>query len=135
MSAAMAVRRRGPGRLSGETRMNDLPLYSDHLVTLSNDAIIFHRYYFPIYTSKVVLLSDIMSIVSKEPTLWNGKWRLHGSGDLKTWFPADFLRFRRKRIFFATLLTQRVKIGFTVEDSDQFEKALGHMNLLTERKA
>ena len=112
--------------------MNDVLLYSDRLVTLSNDAIVFHRYYFPTYSGKVVPLSDILSIVSEKPTIWNGKWRLHGSGNFKTWFPADFMRFGRKKIFFATLKSQWVNIGFTVEDSDQFEKILRNKQLLTE---
>ena len=135
MSASMAARRGRRARLYEKSRMNDVPLYSDRLVTLGHGAIIFHGYYFPTYGRKVVPLSDIASIVSKKATFWNGKWRLHGSGDLKTWFPADFLRFTRQRIYFATLKSQWVKIGFTVEDSDQFEKVLRTKNLLTEQGA
>ncbi|MBI5607178.1 MAG: hypothetical protein HY879_27920 [Deltaproteobacteria bacterium] len=105
-------------------------LYSDSLVVLTEDRILFEHYYFPIGGRKVVLLADIERITVEPPTLWNGKWRLHGTGNFKTWFPQDYKRPKRDRIFFATLRSQGVNIGFTVENGDQMEKILRDKNLI-----
>jgi hypothetical protein len=75
-------------------------------------------------------LDNIEGIVVQKPTLWNGKWRLHGTGNFKTWYPLDLSRPRRDRIFLATLKDQWVTIGFTVEDGEQVEKILRDKNLI-----
>ncbi len=105
-------------------------LYSDELVTITDDQIIFEHYYFPTGARKVVYLADIDRITVEPPSVWNGKWRLHGTGNFRTWFPQDYKRPKRDRIFFATLKSQWVNIGFTVENGDQVEKILRDKNLL-----
>lgn len=105
-------------------------IYQDNLISIAEDEIIFEHYYFPTGKRKVVRLSDIESIEVKEPTILNGKWRIHGSGNFRIWFPRDIHRPRRSRIFFAKLKSQRVEIGFTVEDSAQVERVFKEMNLL-----
>jgi hypothetical protein len=105
-------------------------LYTDSLVTITDDQIIFEHYYFPIRKRKVVRLDDIEQIRVKPPTIWNGKWRLHGTGNFRTWFPQDYKRPKRDKIFFATLKTQWVNIGFTVENGDRVEKILRDKNLI-----
>jgi hypothetical protein len=75
-------------------------------------------------------LADIEQITVVPPTIWNGKWRLHGTGNFKTWYPKDNKRFKRDRIFFATLKNQWVNIGFTVEDGERVEKILKDKNLI-----
>ena len=104
--------------------------YTDKLVTIRKDEIIFHNYYFPFRKSKFVKINDIQSISVKKPTIWNGKWRLHGTGNFKIWFPADHHRPKRDRIFIATLRSQWVRIGFTVQDGERVEKLLRSMNLI-----
>ena len=79
---------------------------------------------------KTVRLADIESVSIRQPTIWNGKWRLHGTGNFKTWFPKDVERPKRDKIFIATLKTQWVNIGFTVEDSKQVEKLLREHKLV-----
>ena len=64
-------------------------------------------------------MSEIERIEIKEPTLLNGKHRIHGSGDFKTWFPRDGKRPSRDKIFIIILSNKRRRIGFTVEDSDK----------------
>jgi hypothetical protein len=106
-------------------------LYSDKLVVLTESELVFAHYYLPfVGGTKFVPLADIQSLTVEPPTLRNGKWRVHGAGTLKMWFPRDFRRPQRDRIFFATLKTQRIKIGFTVEDGARFEAILRHRNLL-----
>jgi len=99
-------------------------IYSDSLVCITKSTITFHNYYYPSLKPKVVLLSDIVRIEVKSPTIWNGKWRFHGSGSIYTWYPRDMKRYKRDRIFFVMLKAQRVKIGFTVEDGNAVEKIL-----------
>jgi hypothetical protein len=106
------------------------PLYSDSLVILTEDAIIFKHYYYPTRAPKRVAFADIKQIVVKKPTIWNGKWRLHGTGTFTTWFPEDQKRPTRDMIFFAKLRKQWVKIAFTVEDSKRVEEILREKKLI-----
>jgi hypothetical protein len=102
----------------------ELPiLYSDQLVEVFADGIRFKTYYFP-FGSKFILFSLVRSWERKPSTLSNGKWRLWGSGDFKTWFPLDWLRPGRDAIFFLTLATQKTRIGFTVENTEKFLAAV-----------
>ena len=105
-------------------------VYRDSLVSITQDEIIFEHYYFPTGRKKVVRFFDIERITVKKPTIWNGKWRLHGTGNFKTWFPKDNKRFKRDRIFFAKLKGRWVDIGFTVEDGGQVEEIFREKNLM-----
>ena len=105
-------------------------LYSDTLVAITNDEITFKHYYFPTGRLKIARLSDVASVTVEPPTIWNGKWRLWGTGNFKTWYPRDNRRHKRDRIFFATLNNQWGDIGFTVEDGERVEKILKDKNLL-----
>jgi hypothetical protein len=96
--------------------MNDEILYSDKLVEVTSDTILFRVYYFP-FGKKQFNWSDIESIEITEPTLLNGKYRIHGSGDFKTWFPRDGKRPTREKIFIINLHNKRRRIGFTVENT------------------
>ena len=103
--------------------------YSDKLIEVTSDAIYFHAYYFPC-GGKRVLLDQIDHIEEKPCTFKNGKWRAHGTGDLKTWFPRDLKRHKRDRIFFVHLKGQDKRIGFTAEDSQKAKEALGRCGQL-----
>jgi hypothetical protein len=110
--------------------MKTEPIYSDSLVIITSEAIIFKRYYYPRCEPKRVMLSDIKSIVPKRPSLWNGKWRLHGTGTFTTWFPEDQNRPDRDRIFFVKQKRKWLKIAFTVEDSRRVEEILREKGLV-----
>ena len=114
--------------------MTNNPTYHDSLITIAADEIVFADYYFPRHTPKTVRLTDIADITVCEPTIWNGKWRLHGTGNLKTWFPADYNRPRRDKIFIADLKSQWIKIGFTVEDSARVETIFRQLGLIKTNK-
>lgn len=123
---------RGAFRLVRKTMTTEF-IYTDRLVTITNDDIIFHHYYVFTGKKKVVKLDNIKCISVKKPTLWNGKWRLHGTGNFKIWFPKDYSRPRRDRIFIATLKGQWVNIGFTVEDGARVEEILRSKSLIKEK--
>ena len=99
-------------------------IYQDKLIAITEDEIIFEKYYFPTMQRKVVRLTDIERITAEPATIWNGKWRIQGTGNLRTWYPWDPERSTRDKIFFAVLKKRQIRIGFTVEDSLQVERIL-----------
>ena len=102
--------------------MNENILYTDGLIEIRNDSILFRNYYFPIPTAKTVKFDEIETIFMAEPTIINGKYRYWGSGDFIRWFPLDSRRSKRDIIFILHRKNKKIKIGFTVEDS---EKVIG----------
>ncbi|MGD9898180.1 MAG: hypothetical protein AB7T22_03535 [Calditrichaceae bacterium] len=106
-------------------------VYSDPLVEIRFNKIIFKMYYFPT-GAKHLSFSEIKNIVVKEPSLLSGKWRIFGSGDFKTWFPCDFKRPERDKIFILTRAKGWWRIGFTVEDSERVIKIFKDQGLLYE---
>jgi hypothetical protein len=93
-----------------------IPSYSDSLVTINDNGILF-KYYGLLGGDRFVQFNDIEKIVIKKPTIWSGKWRWHGSGDFMTWFPADYARQSRDVIFVVYIRNKWWRVGFTVEDS------------------
>jgi len=105
-------------------------IYTDTLVTITDRGITFHRYYFPTYSSKFVPWREFEEISVEKPTIWTGKWRIHGTGDLRTWFPSDAQRPKREVLFLAKLNTQWTRIGFTVENADRVIAILKEKGIL-----
>ena len=103
---------------------NSKPLYSDGLVELTDEAILFRHYYFPIGGSRSIPIVDIKQIEQRPPTLSNGKWRLWGTSNFRQWFPVDWRRPKRDAIFFLIRSGRKKKIGFTVEDNEEFVEAV-----------
>ncbi len=103
--------------------MSSNVLYSDSLVRLSDRDITFHLYYFP-WGAKTVSLDRIKAVTVLDCTLTTGKWRLWGTGNFLIWFPCDWRRFRRDKVFFLRQKNKRVLIGFTVENSLAFKDIL-----------
>jgi hypothetical protein len=107
--------------------------YADKLITIVDKEIIFRNYYFPTGRKKVVQFDDIERITVGEPSLRRGKWRLHGTGGFKTWFPLDVNRPIRDRIFIMSLKNQRMEIGFTVENGEKAEEIFLSKGLIEKR--
>jgi len=106
-------------------------IYRDNLISITEDKIIFEHYFFPSGKKKIVQFDDIEWIKVEKSTIRNGKWRIHGTGNFKTWYPRDNKRFKRDKIFFAKLRDRWVDIGFTVEDADQVENIFRERNLIS----
>jgi hypothetical protein len=105
--------------------------YADSLVEITDDALILRRYYFPFGAPRRLRLSEISGIASVTPTLFNGRWRIWGSATFRTWFPLDWKRPLRDKIFLVTLRGRWRRVGFTVEDSRRVEGLLKENGLLT----
>ncbi len=99
-------------------------IYSDKLVDVDDNGIRIKNYYFPSAKAKFVKFSDILIIEKKQPTLRSGKWRYWGTGNFKTWFPLDWSRPKRDCIFFFRPANQKIRIGFTVENTKAFIDAV-----------
>lgn len=111
--------------------MNETILYQDKLVEITDISITLKKYYFPSFKEKKIILSDIKNIEILTPTLTNGKWRIHGSGNLKTWFPYDIERPKRDKIFLISFKNKWIKNGFTVEDSSAVQKILAEKRIIS----
>ncbi len=105
--------------------------YEDNLIRILDDSIILKHYYLP-FISKVISFTNIETIETRESSFMETVlvfslfiWRLFGFGiigDQLTWFPFDLLRGTRDKIFLITYKNQRIKSGFTVEDSATVEE-------------
>ena len=102
-------------------------IYSDKLVEITKESILFRNYYFP-FGSRRVAFSEVESVAAKEPT--HEKWRIHGTSDFRTWFPRDWRRPSRDRIYILSFHNKRRRIGFTVEDSHTVTNLLIDKGLL-----
>jgi hypothetical protein len=110
--------------------MEDKTLYQDSLIEIKEDSMILKKYYFPSMSSKKILFIAIEKIETKQPSLISGKWRIHGTGDFRTWFPLDSSRPKRDKIFFIKYKNKWMKSGFTVEDSEKVENILIQKDLI-----
>jgi len=104
-------------------------VYSDSLICVTENLVRFQQYYFP-FGSKSIEISQIDHIEILIPTLLSGKWRIHGSGDFRTWFPRDVKRPKRDLIFIIHLRNKWWRIGFTAEDSDFVIEIFKDKNIL-----
>jgi hypothetical protein len=114
------------------TFMTEETVYSDSLVKITGKSILFRRYGF-FEGDRLVQFSEIEKIVVKKPSIWNGRLRFHGTGDFKTWFPKDFQRYKRDKIFFASLRHKWWRIGFTVENSATVLKIFQEKGLIVNK--
>ena len=113
--------------------MKNTLIYSDALVDVNDNGIYLKNYYFPSTKAKLLKFSDIIQIEKKIPTLRNGKWRYWGTGVLNIWFPLDLNRSKRDCIFFIQLASQRIRVGFTVENTNAFIEAIQTKGIKIER--
>ena len=121
-------------------------LYSDSLVEITDESITFRKFDWKFrYRSKRVDLSDITRVEARPPSFRGGRWKLFGSGfDLHNWFPLDWHRPSRDRIFVAFLRGRGERIAFhfrlqsisfTVEDSKRVEEILRQKGLLNDKSS
>ena len=99
---------------------------------ITDKDITFSFYHFP-FGAKQVNLADVDSIEVLEPTLKNGKWRIWGTGDFRTWFPLDWYRPKRDRIFCMRVRNKKTRIGFTAMDSERVEMILREKELIADK--
>ena len=101
-------------------------LYSDNLIRITEDVLHIDGF---LLGSKCVPFSRIKTIKMLEPTMWNGKYRIAGTSDLRTWFPSDGLRPTRDVIFVVLMHGKWIRYGFTAEDSAAVKKIFQNLKL------
>ena len=116
--------------INGDQIMELETLYKDSLIKIENSAVTFYNYNFPSCKGKIISMDQIKSIQVKKPSIWNGKFRISGTGSFKRWFPADDARPSRDRIFVAKLKNKWTNIGFTVENSNAVETIFNELGLI-----
>jgi hypothetical protein len=101
--------------------MTSSDLYDDGLVQLDSQALTLRRYHFPSGTSKVIPLASIAKFEIGPIGMFNNRFRIWGSSDLRTWLPLDVRRPLR-----STLVTvyldgnPRWRPAFTPVRPDEF---------------
>jgi hypothetical protein len=93
-------------------------LYEDAGLTLDEDGITIHRYYFPFATPKRIAYSDIQGIKA-QPMGWaTGKGLLWGASDTRYWFPLDIQRGNKPTLLILDVGSW-VRPCITPEDPDK----------------
>ena len=110
-------------------------LYSDPLVTITEDEIVVHRYSFPLGGDKRVAWADIDTVRAQTPTINTGRWRLWGTDDFATWFNHDWKRPARPTLFKIKTRTQKLMVGFTAHDADRVKTLLAARDVLTDQQS
>jgi len=105
-------------------------LYQDSLVVIEEDGITLKNYYFPSMSSKKILFTDVENIKVYEPSILRGKWRIQGTGDFRTWYPADSYRYKRDKIFVIIYKNKWMRSAFTVENSNNVREILAEKELI-----
>jgi hypothetical protein len=103
--------------------------YSDKLVEITQDSILLRNYYFP-FGSKRVAFAKVRGIEVKEDVSTSEKWRIQGTMNFLTWYPRDWRRPTRDRVFYISFPERKWRIAFTVEDSSKVESVLSDQGLL-----
>jgi hypothetical protein len=80
-------------------------LYKDGLIEVTDNEVVFHRYYFPFGGDKHVPLSQIESVQVRQPSIAFGSWRIWGGGP-RTWFPLSV----------DDIIRRAQKLGFTLKE-------------------
>jgi len=71
-------------------------LYDDKRIILDDDAITIMGYYFPMGARRIAY-RDILAYQELSLSMWTGRWRVWGSGDMQHWFNLDPARPRKHR--------------------------------------
>jgi hypothetical protein len=126
--SAQGRRRPGYGSFGRQDVMSTR--YKDKLIEVSDEAVTFINY-FPLFNRRVPL-SRIERVNVAPPSDASVQWRLWGTSDGRTWFPLDWKRRTRDKIFVAFLRGSWGRIGFTVEDSRKVAGVFRDRGLLHE---
>jgi hypothetical protein len=90
--------------------------YRDRHVTLDEDGVTIHRYYFPA-GDKRITYDRIRRVDEKELGLLSGRWRIWGTGDLRHWYHLDTNRPFKHRALVLDLGERLVPV-LTPDDPD-----------------
>ena len=92
-------------------------LYFDKQVTVYKDLIVINRYFFPLATSKTIMISDIemVSLIDAEGV--NHRWGTCQKY-LNNWFPLDGNRQEKKKFIEIRIKGKRMRPSITPDNPD-----------------
>ncbi len=93
-------------------------LYEDPGLTLDENGITIHRYYFPSGGPKRISYDDIQGVTSQPMGRISGKGRFWGASDPRFWFPLDWRRGWKSTLLILDL-GARVKPCITPENPER----------------
>ncbi|OBK76648.1 hypothetical protein [Mycobacterium sp. 1274761.0] len=95
-------------------------LYDDGLIQLDQQAITLRRYHFPSGTSKIIPLSAIRGYKAESLGMFNARFRIWGSADLRRWLPLDVWRPIKSTLVTLDVDGTRPKPAFTPQRPKEF---------------
>lgn len=93
-------------------------LYQDNQVTIYKELIFIRKYYFPLGTSKTILISDIEAIGLHSSEGVTHSWGV-STKYLNNWFPYDANRKNKTKFIEFQLKGKRIKSAITPDDPDK----------------
>ncbi|NLT50366.1 MAG: hypothetical protein GXX85_05550 [Ignavibacteria bacterium] len=105
-------------------------LYTDEFIDLTENTVKFKNYFVPFKKERELKLKEIEKITLLQPNIWNGRYRLNGTGNFKDWFPADLRRSSREIIYRVKIKNKWWRVCFTVSDSNKLTSILKQLSLL-----
>lgn len=94
--------------------------YDDGLVQLDRQAITLRRYHFPSGTAKVIPLSTVRGYTTTPLGLFQQRFRIWGTSDLRRWLPLDVARPRKTTLVTLDVPGLRLRPAFTPERPEEF---------------
>ena len=98
-------------------------MYSDGCVSLDENGLTIHRYYFPLASGKRIEYSDLRRVMVEKMTWVNGKGRIWGTADPRGWLPLDWGRTRKEKLLVFDV-GSRVKACVSPDDPDRVVELL-----------
>ena len=93
-------------------------LYQDGHVTIYKELIIIRKYYFPLATSKTIMIGDVEAIGLHSLEGVTHSWGLSAKY-LNNWFPYDGNRKKKSKFIEFQLKGKKIKASITPDDPDK----------------
>ena len=93
-------------------------LYFDKQVTIYRDLIVINKYYFPLATSKTILIKDIQFISLVPSNGANHRWGITPKF-LNNWFPLDNHRNEKSKFIEIRIKGKKTRPSITPDDADK----------------
>ena len=98
--------------------------YDDGLVQLDRHALTLRRYHFPSGTAKVIPVQDIRGYEATPLGVFQQRFRIWGTSDLRRWLPLDVARPTKATLITLDVPGLRLRPAFTPERPEEFVEML-----------
>lgn len=98
-------------------------LYEDYQITLYRELLVIKKYYFPLATSKTIMLSEIDKVTLLDSQGVTHRWGICGKF-LNNWFPLDLHRFGKTKFIEIILKGKKTRPSITPQDPEKVFKII-----------